>query len=250
MRLYVKLEVDYPDNARMIAAGEKAELLYIRALCLAKRTLSDGFIDARQIPRFGLPGWQARARKLVEVGLWTSVDQGYLIAGWADRNKSAEEIAAESVKRAESGRLGGRRSGMVRAGEAEAKQVASTGSNTKTETQTDTQSEAVARSVENPLTPTSGGTDPSTAKKRSPRAEGTSPRQIAAREAEAARPAEEIAAAFRFGRTRQAQGIHETEQDAVDDFLCRYPDRPDLRVAAMDGWKSDLSERDPRDGMA
>jgi len=140
MRLYVKLEVDYPDNPRMIAAGEKAELLYIRALCLAKRTLSDGVIDARQIPRFGLAGWKARADKLVEVGLWEATEQGFLIIGWADRHAAAEEIRQLSEQRSEAGRRGGIRSGASRREKQDGSKVLRSCLNTETETETETKS--------------------------------------------------------------------------------------------------------------
>jgi len=143
MRLYVKLEVDYPDNPRMIAAGEKAELLYIRALCLAKRTLSDGVIDARQIPRFGLAGWKARADKLVEVGLWEATEQGFLIIGWADRHAAAEEIRQLSEQRSEAGRRGGIRSGASRRGKQDGSKVLRSCLNTETETETETETKSI-----------------------------------------------------------------------------------------------------------
>jgi hypothetical protein len=125
VRLYVKLEVDYPDNPRIIAAGERAEVLYIRAMCLSKRTLSDGFIHDHQLPRFGLTGVKARAEALFEAGLWERVSDGYLIVGWLERNRSADDIHDQSAKRAEAGRIGGLASGASRSVQAKEKQSAS-----------------------------------------------------------------------------------------------------------------------------
>ena len=119
-RLYVPLDVDYADNPKMIGVGERGEVLYIRALCLAKRTLTDGFIDERQLVRFGLPGVEVRAESLVREGLWEKVPGGYQITGWLERNTSASAIHEASTKRAEAGRLGGQRSGVTRKKEADA----------------------------------------------------------------------------------------------------------------------------------
>ena len=92
--LYVKLDASYDDDPKILMAGEKAEVLYLRGLCLAKRILSDGFIADVHLPRFGLSSVQARAKKLVEVGLWDRVDGGYLIRAWLKHNSSKDEVEA------------------------------------------------------------------------------------------------------------------------------------------------------------
>lgn len=128
-RLYVKLDVDFPDNARVIEAGEKAELLYVRSLLLAKRLLSDGALTLPQLARTGLSGVRQRAERLVAVGLWEKAGEGsYRIVGWLERNRSAAEVAEVSAKRAEAGSRGGRNShggsNVPDGGEANGKQVA------------------------------------------------------------------------------------------------------------------------------
>lgn len=114
--LYVKLDASYDDDDKIIRAGEKAELLYIRGLCLAKRILSDGFVSDAHLPRFGLSGVQARAGKLVEVGLWERDDDagGYWIIAWLKHNRSAAEVDEIREKRREAGRRGGEASGKQR----------------------------------------------------------------------------------------------------------------------------------------
>ena len=94
--LYVKLDASYDDDPKILTAGEKAELLYVRGLCLAKRILSDGFIADVHLPRFGLSSVQARAKKLVEVGLWARDDDagGYWIVSWLKHNTSKDEVEA------------------------------------------------------------------------------------------------------------------------------------------------------------
>lgn len=112
-RIYVPLDVDYPDNPKIIEAGEKAEVLYIRGLCLAKRTLSDGYLDRRQLDRMGLSAVFQRAATLVRCGLWSYMKigdkvVGYQIVGFLDRNDSAEEVAQLSAIRSRSGSKGGK----------------------------------------------------------------------------------------------------------------------------------------------
>jgi hypothetical protein len=104
--LFVPLDVNYPDNPRIIASGEKAEVLYVRGLCLAKRTMKDGFIDARQLSRVGLTGVEKRAETLCDHGLWKKVKGGFKIVGWSGRNPSAKEIATKVEAKREAGILG------------------------------------------------------------------------------------------------------------------------------------------------
>lgn len=112
-RLHVQLDVDYYDNPKIIDAGEKAELLYLRSLAFCKKNWkADGFISDGQVTRSlagGLTGVQARVKRLVEVGLWDRVEtdlfgngRGYQVVAWLDRNPSAAEIAAK--RRADSDR--------------------------------------------------------------------------------------------------------------------------------------------------
>ena len=116
-RLFVKLDVDYPDNPKIISAGPMAELLYVRGLCLAKRTLSDGFIDSRQFARMGIPDADAHAETLVANGLWRSVKNGYRIVGWLERNNSAKRVAEIAKERAAAGSAGGKAKAANRGGE-------------------------------------------------------------------------------------------------------------------------------------
>jgi hypothetical protein len=117
---FVQLDVDIHDNARLIRAGEGAELLYIIALAFCKRTLSDGFIADDQLRVLRIRDTRKRAARLVDEGLWRRVDGGYVCAGWSERNASRDEVEQISAARAEAGRKGGERSGQVRAAQAEA----------------------------------------------------------------------------------------------------------------------------------
>jgi hypothetical protein len=112
-RLHVQLDVDYYDDPKIIDAGEKAELLYLRGLAFCKKNWrADGFITDGQLVRSVAPGLtsvQARAKRLVEVGLWVrdtddlfGNGKGYRVVAWLKRNPSAAEI--EANRRADSDR--------------------------------------------------------------------------------------------------------------------------------------------------
>lgn len=107
-KLHVPLDVHYADDPKIIEAGERAELLYVRGLAFAKRMNSDGVITDSQLARFGFRDARKRAEKLTEVNLWSRIEGGYVITTWLKHNKSAAEIAQLSEARAQAGQQGGR----------------------------------------------------------------------------------------------------------------------------------------------
>lgn len=108
--LSVPLDVNFFDHPKVLEAGEKATMLYVQALCLAKRTLSDGFVSDAQIKRFGLSGVAARAHTLRQVGLFRRDDEqgGWWIHDFLEWNRSRAEQEAIVAKRKQAGRKGGR----------------------------------------------------------------------------------------------------------------------------------------------
>lgn len=105
---FAPLSAHYYDDDAVIAAGEKAELLYVRSLAFAARKPTDGFISDLQLTTFRLPGVAARAQRLVDVGLWERVDDGYRIKAWLKHNASRAEIE-EKQRRDAARKRGGRR---------------------------------------------------------------------------------------------------------------------------------------------
>lgn len=108
--LSVPLDVNFYDHPKVIEAGEKADRLYTQALCLAKRTLSDGFVSDQQIKRFGLSGVAARCEALADVGLFHRDDDrgGWWIHDFLEHNRSRAEQAEIVAKRRAAGSKGGR----------------------------------------------------------------------------------------------------------------------------------------------
>lgn len=106
-RLHVQLAVDYHEDDRIIEAGEKAELLYVRCIAFCKRNWeTDGFITDGQLDRVvgaGLTGVKASTKRLVDVGLLERVESnllsdgkgGYQVRAWLKWNPSRAEIAAK-----------------------------------------------------------------------------------------------------------------------------------------------------------
>ena len=99
MALHVQLDVEYASDPKIIDAGPMAELLYVRALCFAKKRPDDGRLTRSQLTRFaaGIPSPMRHAAKLVEVGAWVETPDGWQIAAWLKRNKSAERIARDTA---------------------------------------------------------------------------------------------------------------------------------------------------------
>lgn len=91
---YAKLLANYAQDDAIIAAGEKAELLFIRGLAFCATADSDGYITDGQVERVvgaGMRDARARARALVEHGLWEQADGGYQVRSWVKIHESAEE---------------------------------------------------------------------------------------------------------------------------------------------------------------
>jgi len=105
---FAPLSANYYDDDAIIAAGEKAEVLFTRGMAFCARKPVDGFISDLQLTTFRLPGVHARARKLCEVGLWERVEDaaGYRITSWLKWNQSKAEIEEKQRRDAERKRGG------------------------------------------------------------------------------------------------------------------------------------------------
>lgn len=100
---YVPLDVNYARDRAIAAAGEEAELLYVRALAYCKHTFSDGFIPDYDIDEVAkrLKRVPARISALIREGLWAKTDGGWLIRNWNRWNESTEDVIAKRERDAE-----------------------------------------------------------------------------------------------------------------------------------------------------
>ena len=92
--LYVPLDVNYFEDAKIIQVGPLAELLYIRGLAFCKRSGQDGAFSSRQRRIFAasIPRVNVHTAALVRVQLWESTDDGWYITGWLNHNTPTGEI--------------------------------------------------------------------------------------------------------------------------------------------------------------
>ena len=119
-RLYLQLDVNYHEDARLVDVSPLAELLYIRCLCACKRLATNGVLSRAQIARIcfdissddGTRDTNSLTRELTRVGLLEDDGDDWLtVPSWVSWNEVSEAVSAA---RAASGRVGGQRSGEAR----------------------------------------------------------------------------------------------------------------------------------------
>lgn len=89
-------------HEKVVAAGNAAMGLWVRAGAWSSDQMRDGFIPAHMA---ALLGTETQARKLVQVRLWHEVEGGYSFHEWEERNPKREQIEAERAAGAERKRL-------------------------------------------------------------------------------------------------------------------------------------------------
>lgn len=105
---WIKVLDTLPDHPRAVKAGPEAMWLYIAGLCYCNRLKTDGMVPGYQVPRLTtIPKPERSVSRLVDVGLWESVEDGYQVMNYLKFQRSSTEIEALSRTRAEAGSLGG-----------------------------------------------------------------------------------------------------------------------------------------------
>jgi len=93
---WVKLDDQFPDHPKVIAAGGDAAWLYVAGLCYCQAKLTDGVIPAGIVPRLTDRKNPLRlAERLVEVRLWEPLGSDYRIHDYHDLNTAAEKVKAK-----------------------------------------------------------------------------------------------------------------------------------------------------------
>lgn len=122
---WFKVDDKLHDHRKTRAAGATAMGVWVLAGSWSADNLTDGFIPASLLPRWGR---QREANKLVEVGLWHADSQdgedGWRFHEWDERQPTRAQKEAERAAKSEAGRSGGLKSGQSRR-EAKTKQSAS-----------------------------------------------------------------------------------------------------------------------------
>jgi hypothetical protein len=113
--LHIQLACDYADDEKFAEVSRSARLLYVDALCLAKRLLNDGTISRAQLDKLMYPERPAAVKRaaaeLVDAKLWEWDDgrKVYVISAWLKRNKSRAQVADDRRIAEEAAALGNHR---------------------------------------------------------------------------------------------------------------------------------------------
>jgi hypothetical protein len=104
-RLWVKLDAGFYDDPRLMGAGERGELLFLRSLAWSRRNLTDGWLPPGVVERL-MPGGEEEAARLVGTGaLKTDKRGGFEVVAFLRWQDSAADVKA----RRDSGRRAARR---------------------------------------------------------------------------------------------------------------------------------------------
>lgn len=97
---FFKVPTNYWNGAALISAGEKAEVLYLRAKAHCADLENDGFVHKDILPRLTPTSPAQRAAALVREELWVPVDGGYQFTDWDQITRAElEEKRADAAAR-------------------------------------------------------------------------------------------------------------------------------------------------------
>ena len=121
---FLLVDDGFDEHPKLEDLSDRAFRLHVSGLCYCARRLTDGLISEKAAR--GLCA-RLRAKKqhvseLVEAGLWVDYGpRGFIVHDYLEHNPTRDEVVEKREKRRAAGRLGGLRSGRVRAnGEANA----------------------------------------------------------------------------------------------------------------------------------
>jgi hypothetical protein len=110
---WVRVDDQFAEHPKVLKLGRDrlpAIGLWLQGLTYANRYLTDGFIPEGALP----PGSRRLAGRLVDVGLWQRVPNGFEVHDYADYQQDRDKVLALRAERAEAGRKGGLASGSKR----------------------------------------------------------------------------------------------------------------------------------------
>lgn len=91
---WFKQRTNYYMQPEMQQAGERAEVLHLRAKSYCADRETGGFVPTTMLPMLTPNGWKQRAAALVTVGVWVAVQGGYRIVDWDEDQAELEAYAA------------------------------------------------------------------------------------------------------------------------------------------------------------
>jgi hypothetical protein len=106
--LFLKLDTNFWSHPRVLAAGEPAAVLYQKLIAWSLEHRTDGHVSCAIAAHFDGRKSSKKLENLVSSGLVERHGDDYVICGFAERYRSADEVADLREKRREAGRKGGR----------------------------------------------------------------------------------------------------------------------------------------------
>ena len=102
---WVTFDDGFPDHRKVSALSDSAFRLHVAGICHCNKHLSDGLVDAEDVPRLVRRFRRQALNELVERGLWVEVGTeagvaAYSIHDFLDWNLSREKVLARREKAA------------------------------------------------------------------------------------------------------------------------------------------------------
>lgn len=92
---WVKLDTTFYLDEAIVAAGEAAEVLFVRAMAWCGDRENDGVVPRDIVPRLTPTRGKARAAALVREGLWEPVPEGWRIRSWSRKQRTKTQVEGE-----------------------------------------------------------------------------------------------------------------------------------------------------------
>ena len=109
---WARIDDNFFNHPKVRKAGKDAIIFHMAALCYSNAFTTDGFIADVMLELIATQAFQRKANgladRLVECGLWDSIEGGYLIHDFLDYNYSRQQIDEIKSKRSDAGKQGGR----------------------------------------------------------------------------------------------------------------------------------------------
>lgn len=109
---WFKVDDSIPFHPKIIAAGNLAIGLWLRAGGWCAQQMTEGFVPTGMLAPLG--GTPSTARKLVGAGLWDVAEGGWRFHDWHTYQPTRAEVESRRKQRAEAGAKGGKASGESR----------------------------------------------------------------------------------------------------------------------------------------
>lgn len=92
---WFKVDDNLAFHAKVVAAGNPAMGLWVRAGSWSAHTLTDGHVPKHMVSALGTT---QQAKALVTAGLWVETDEGYRFHQWADGDRQPTRAAVEAKR--------------------------------------------------------------------------------------------------------------------------------------------------------